>query len=360
MSIQHNVCPECGATLATDMVVCGECLAFAHDVNPWQRDYKLIAFPIALALTALIGLILRGPMQHTTLGTILGDDISLAIVGLGIYSMIQITLKSVVTRRQSAAFQVIRRLLAPGRSFHRNLAEDARLALMSLKLGPYNTLLAYNRLQWLVDSASVDASEKELMQRSMREHSETDWDSLENSFAYVQYMVWLLPSLGFLGTVWGMTGALGGFSDAINGAGGDLTFKNSLSETAQQLGVAFHTTLVGLAMVIPVLLAATACRRRAQHLLELLDRFFIRLGSKPLTFDDEPKSDDDVEDASPSPVPPPIPTNSETPSVKENTVEYSMKQMRGLVEESRVFASDEPVDDAADLPVDGEEETDVT
>lgn len=269
--------------MAPDMVLCGNCLAFVHEVNPWQRDYKLIAFPIAFAISALLGLILRGPLSHTVPARILSDDISLVILGLGVYAIIQIAMKSAVTRKQSVAFQAIRRLIEPERPINPYLVQKARSELNNRKLGPYNTLLAYNRLQWIMDAASADAEEKELILHAMRDHNETDWDSLENSFAHVQYMVWLLPSLGFLGTVWGMTGALAEFSDAVNSGVGDLSFKNSLTETTQRLGVAFHTTLVGLAMVIPVLLAATACRRRAQHLLELLDRFFIRLSCKPLT-----------------------------------------------------------------------------
>lgn len=293
MTTQYNLCPECGTKLAPDMVLCGNCMAFAHDVNPWQRDQKLVAFPIAIAVTALIGLLLRGPMETSLLAKILSDDISLTILGLGIYAMIQIAMKNVVTRRQSAAFRVIRRLLAPGQPLHRDLAENARIQLTGNGLGPYNALLAYNRLQWILEAAEADPSEKTLVLQGMRDHNDTDWDSLENSFAHVQFMVWLLPSLGFLGTVWGMTGALGEFSGAINGDVGDLTFKNSLTETTQRLGVAFHTTLVGLAMVIPVLLAATAARRRAQHLLELLDRFFIRLSCKPLAF--QPPTEEAVE-----------------------------------------------------------------
>jgi hypothetical protein len=59
--------------------------------------------------------------------------------------------------------------------------------------------------------------------------------------------------------------------------GSDLGFSAGLTQTAQSLGVAFHTTLVGLVAVIPILAMTTYVRQHAQSLLEQQNKFFLRL-----------------------------------------------------------------------------------
>jgi hypothetical protein len=136
------------------------------------------------------------------------------------------------------------------------LGEDvltaARDEVDEANLGPYNRFLSYQRLRWLVSASKVEQVDRQGLLEALRQHGETDWDGLESSFSFTQYLIWLLPSIGFLGTVWGMTGALQAFSGSL-GSQGDLSFNSGLINVTRQLGVAFHTTLVGLAAVIPLL-----------------------------------------------------------------------------------------------------------
>jgi hypothetical protein len=82
--------------------------------------------------------------------------------------------------------------------------------------------------------------------------------------------------LGFIGTVLGITQAIGGLSDSVavtDVAGGG--FDGVLAG----LQFAFDTTLVGLVLVIPLMLALLVLRARAQTLdmlyyQRLLDRLF--------------------------------------------------------------------------------------
>lgn len=64
---------------------------------------------------------------------------------------------------------------------------------------------------------------------------------LDVDYTVLRYLVWLLPSLGFLGTVYGISLALA--AAGVPGAAQADDFLNSLTTN---LGVAFDTTLVGL------------------------------------------------------------------------------------------------------------------
>ncbi len=275
------ICPECGEELRPELIRCTECHAYVHDVSPWRSDYNLLAIPITLVLWFGLDLLLR--LEKMPTQAIFGHPISRLILGLGIYGLLVLGSKLWVTWRQAKAFRIVRQACASDAVLGSELLETVRERIRESGLGAFNTLLAYNRLQWLVEVAQAPAAERAGMVNGLRQHSETDWESLDNSFATSRFLVWLLPTTGFLGTVWGMTLALRSFAGAVGAGGSDIKFKVSLLETSQGLGVAFYTTLVGLAAVIPVLFLATVGRRRAQHFLERLDKFFIRGATQVIT-----------------------------------------------------------------------------
>lgn len=70
--------------------------------------------------------------------------------------------------------------------------------------------------------------------------------SIELSFNQLKYIVWVIPSLGFMGTVYGIGLAVSRLGD------GSLDDPNLLTNMAGDLGVAFNTTL--LALVLSVIL----------------------------------------------------------------------------------------------------------
>lgn len=98
----------------------------------------------------------------------------------------------------------------------------------------------------------------------------------QHNFAPIGFAIWVLPMLGFIGTVLGITQAIGGLADsvavtAVDGSG--------LGGVLGGLQFAFDTTFVGLVLVIPLMLALLVLRARAQTLdmlyyRRLLDRLF--------------------------------------------------------------------------------------
>lgn len=75
----------------------------------------------------------------------------------------------------------------------------------------------------------------------VRIQSDISMNYLDTSFSIIRYLAWSIPSIGFIGTVFGISGALGQMDAA---AAGDLSGVTSL------LGTAFDTTLVALFLSI--------------------------------------------------------------------------------------------------------------
>ncbi len=70
---------------------------------------------------------------------------------------------------------------------------------------------------------------------------ETHTDRLDAELAVVRYIAWAIPSIGFIGTVRGIGGALGQAHKAIQG---------DISGVTENLGIAFNSTLIALALSI--------------------------------------------------------------------------------------------------------------
>ena len=85
----------------------------------------------------------------------------------------------------------------------------------------------------------------------------------EALLAPLEYAVWVLPLMGFIGTVIGIAAAVGGLETVIADAGGGLS-RESLGSVLGGLRFAFDTTLLGLTAVIPVMALLALLRVREQ------------------------------------------------------------------------------------------------
>ncbi len=78
----------------------------------------------------------------------------------------------------------------------------------------------------------------------------------------LQFVIWVLPMLGFIGTVLGITDAIGGLGSIVGGGGAD---DQSVGLVLGGLRFAFDTTLIGLTGTIPLMLLLYWLRARAAH-----------------------------------------------------------------------------------------------
>lgn len=84
----------------------------------------------------------------------------------------------------------------------------------------------------------------------LRGQAEQDESAIETSYGLVRGIIWAIPTLGFIGTVLGLSSAIGGFG-AVLGAAEDINaLTESLRGVTQGLSTAFDTTLEALVAAV--------------------------------------------------------------------------------------------------------------
>ncbi len=87
-------------------------------------------------------------------------------------------------------------------------------------------------------------------------------------YSLLRYIMWLIPSLGFIGTVVGLLLAL-----SFAGDPAELNNPVLLSEVTQRLAVAFNTTFVALVQASILVYLTSVCQSREEHALNMAGRY---------------------------------------------------------------------------------------
>jgi len=102
----------------------------------------------------------------------------------------------------------------------------------------------------------------------LQTQAEYDEEQVSSSYSLVGGFVWAIPVLGFIGTVLGLSGAIGSFSDTLK-AGGDMdAIRVSLESVTTGLATAFETTLVALVCALLLQLLITYLQGRESEFLD--------------------------------------------------------------------------------------------
>ena len=109
------------------------------------------------------------------------------------------------------------------------------------------------------------------LERAADADSDGDQLAMQNSYSLIKVLLWAIPMLGFIGTVIGMSQAVGSFESVLGNADNVDGLKAGLTKVTGGLGTAFDSTY--LALVISVLLAIpiNAIERREEQLLNTID-----------------------------------------------------------------------------------------
>lgn len=98
--------------------------------------------------------------------------------------------------------------------------------------------------------------------------AQNDEDRMESSYGLVRGFVWAIPVLGFIGTVLGLSRAIGSFGTVLGRADGIGQLKTSLQEITSGLSIAFDTTLIALIAALFVQLIMVGLKKREEHFLD--------------------------------------------------------------------------------------------
>lgn len=102
----------------------------------------------------------------------------------------------------------------------------------------------------------------------LRAQAENDESHMDSSYGILSGIVWVIPILGFIGTVIGLSGAIGGFGAVLSADATASSLRDGLAPVTSNLGIAFDTTFVALVLAMVVQMLVTLLRKREESFLD--------------------------------------------------------------------------------------------
>ncbi|WP_010585443.1 MotA/TolQ/ExbB proton channel family protein [Schlesneria paludicola] len=107
----------------------------------------------------------------------------------------------------------------------------------------------------------------------LRAQADTDESGMETSYSLLQGFVWAIPVLGFIGTVEGLSVAIGGFGNVLSSSTDFEQIKVALRGVTGGLSTAFETTLHGLVAALVIQLIQTALKKSEEEFLDACSEY---------------------------------------------------------------------------------------
>jgi biopolymer transport protein ExbB/TolQ len=126
----------------------------------------------------------------------------------------------------------------------------------------------------------------------LRSQASHDESLVETSYSLLRGFVWAIPVLGFIGTVMGLSTAIGGFAAVLQSAEDLSQIKSSLQGVTGGLATAFETTLQALVAALIIQLILTFLKKSEEEFLDECSEYCVRnvvnrLRIMPFQGDDE-------------------------------------------------------------------------
>jgi len=151
---------------------------------------------------------------------------------------------------------------AAGRTLERlhDLADD-----------PKNFLL-FNRIQIALSNLRNIGRVSDV-DEVLRGQAENDESMMESSYTVARGLIWAIPVLGFIGTVLGLSQAIGSFTGVLAQSSDIDTLKPALQSVTAGLSTAFETTLQALVAAVVIYMLMTAVKRTEEQMLDNMTEY---------------------------------------------------------------------------------------
>lgn len=104
--------------------------------------------------------------------------------------------------------------------------------------------------------------------------ADADASGVDSSFTVVRSLIWTIPILGFIGTVVGLSQAIGSFTAVLAQTGVEASaIKDNLKPVVSGLATAFETTLVALLAAVAIQLLSTWVYKREETMLDAMSDY---------------------------------------------------------------------------------------
>lgn len=200
--------------------------------------------------------------------------VSYPIVLLTFWSLAVLTLKVLKLRLQREALSVRVTPEDPTYALSPETVDEVRTRLFEVSDDPRNFVLL-NRIQVALQNLRNLGRVGDVGEM-LQTQAAGDEASSETSYALVQGFVWAIPVLGFIGTVLGLSAAIGNFGAVLDGGGEMTAVKEALRDVAGGLSVAFETTLQGLVASLVVQLLITTVKKSEEEFFDACSEYCLR------------------------------------------------------------------------------------
>lgn len=109
----------------------------------------------------------------------------------------------------------------------------------------------------------------------LESQADADANAVQTSYTSIRALIWVIPVLGFIGTVIGLSQAIGAFQGVLERPDGAdaLAIRDRLTPVVLGLKTAFETTLVALLAAVAIQLMTTFVYRKEEDLLDGCTQF---------------------------------------------------------------------------------------
>ncbi|MBU0674229.1 MAG: MotA/TolQ/ExbB proton channel family protein [Proteobacteria bacterium] len=176
--------------------------------------------------------------------------------------------------RERTTFDLIRNTLQDFKKIDRESAQVAMDKIRAIEKGKYASISS-NRFIRALRRVRDGVEQKSEISEMMGEQASIDYNIINTKNTPVKFFIWLIPILGFIGTVVGVSDAISAFSDIIT-AGSDLNIiKGNLGGVTTSLGVAFDTTLLALIKTAILMFGYSTLQKQQLSYLITMDEFSV-------------------------------------------------------------------------------------
>lgn len=110
----------------------------------------------------------------------------------------------------------------------------------------------------------------------LRSQGENDESAMETSYSMLGGFVWAIPVLAFIGTVWGLSEAIGQFGSVLQATGEFEQIKQALQEVTGGLATAFETTFQALVFALFIQLLLVYLKKSEEEFLDTCGEYCLR------------------------------------------------------------------------------------
>lgn len=102
----------------------------------------------------------------------------------------------------------------------------------------------------------------------LRSQADRDADVMETSYTMIGGFLWAIPILGFIGTVLGLSSAIGHFGGILSSETDMSSLIPTLKDVTGGLATAFETTLIALVIALALQLYSVSTRKKEEEFLD--------------------------------------------------------------------------------------------